>query len=203
MCSLGPCRSGCNIGHTLCDSCTNHSTKMGWKECILQQLDAVVGLVLVLYVQYYQSLNLVFVSSVPWQEYNAYISSITVKAQAMGQCVVVVPLHLYVDDTSGNRSNKFNHWCFMLAGLPLHENTQLHNIHFVTCSNQVSALDMAGPIVSSLLQLERGARMYDAHLQQEVLVIAPVLAVLADNPRHSEIWITWEGLLTCTVGCVW
>ena len=29
--------------------------------------------------------------------------------------------------------------------------------------------------------------MYDAHLRQEVLVIAPVLLIMADSPRHSEL----------------
>lgn len=29
--------------------------------------------------------------------------------------------------------------------------------------------------------------MYDAHLQTNVLVVAPILLMLADNPRHSEL----------------
>lgn len=52
---------------------------------------------------------------------------------------------------------------------------------------QVSVLDMAAPIVQELLELEKGVRMFDAHLSKDVLVIAPVLALLADNPRHAEL----------------
>ncbi len=164
------------------------STVLTWDEvsATLQQVGTTVGLVVSSFIPIVPCL----VTSVPPQEYASYISPVPIKAQAMGLCVVLAPLLLYTDDTSGNRSkkwNKFDQWCFMLAGLPLHENTQLHNIHFITCSNQVSPLDMAKPIVSDLLRLEQGVRMYDAHLQQEVMVVAPILAVLADNPRHSEL----------------
>lgn len=38
-----------------------------------------------------------------------------------------------------------------------------------------------------LKRLEAGIVIFDSVLQQDVLVIAPVLAVLADNPRHSEL----------------
>jgi len=49
----------------------------------------------------------------------------------------MIPLLLYTDDTSGNR-NKFDSWCFLLAGLPKAKNSQLHNIHFIGCSNKCS-----------------------------------------------------------------
>ena len=58
--------------------------------------------------------------------------------------------------------------------MPRHENAQLHNIHFITCSNQVAVLDMAGPVV-------------DAYLKKDVLLLAPTMAILSDNPRHSEL----------------
>ena len=34
--------------------------------------------------------------------------------------------------------------------------------------------------------------MFDAYLQQEVLVVAPVMAFLCDNRRHSELLIMLE-----------
>ena len=37
--------------------------------------------------------------------------------------------------------------------------------------------------MDDLLSLEKGVEMYDAHLQQMVLVKAPVLAFMGDNPR--------------------
>ena len=39
---------------------------------------------------------------------------------------------IYSDDTSGNKSkvwNKFDSWCFLLAGLLKKENAKLENIH--------------------------------------------------------------------------
>ena len=143
------------------------------------------------------------------QDYCHYTKPHPLKAHALDRAVVVSPLLLYSDDTSGNRSkkwNKFDCWCFLLAGLPRCENTQIPNIHFISCSNQVlihlylvcviltahnaaqvSVLDMATPIVKELKRLEEGIVVFDAHLQKEVLLIAPVLAVLGDNPRHSAL----------------
>lgn len=43
------------------------------------------------------------------------------------------------------------------------------------------------PLVAELKTLEQGVPVCDAHLQQEVLNVAPVLAFLCDNPRHFEL----------------
>ena len=68
------------------------------------------------------------------------------------------------------------------------ENAKLENIHFLCSSNNVSALEMAGPIVDDLLQLEKeGIIAFDAHLQMNIFVVAPVFNMLADNPRSSEL----------------
>lgn len=104
--------------------------------------------------------------------------------------VVMLPLILYSDDTSGNKSKKWNGfdiWALMLAGLPREVNAKLHNIHFVCASNICRAMEMVEPIVADLLRLEEGVVMFDATLKQSVLVVAPVLCVIADNPRASDI----------------
>lgn len=77
--------------------------------------------------------------------------------------VAMVPLILYSDDTSGNRSKKWNGfdvWALMLAGLPKHENLKLQNIHLISASNCVKAVEMAKPIVEDLLRLEEGVVMF-------------------------------------------
>ena len=105
--------------------------------------------------------------------------------------VVMLPTIVYTDDTSGNKSkqwNKFDAWCVKLAGLPKKENGKLHNIHFVCCSNQMSVMDMCKPLADDLKELEeQGIEAYDAALQEKVLVVAPVICFICDNPRHSEI----------------
>ena len=87
------------------------------------------------------------------------------KANAHSLPVVMVPLVLYSDDTSGNRSkkwNKFDVWAMMLAGLPRAHNSQLENIHFICCSNEASAIEMADPIVKDLPHsTQRGDEIID------------------------------------------
>ena len=47
---------------------------------------------------------------------------------------------------------------------------------------------MAAPLVEELKVLEKdGVRAYDAFLRQQVLVIAPVLCIICDNYRASEV----------------
>ena len=62
----------------------------------------------------------------------------------------------------------------------------MRNIHLITCSNQVDAIQLVEPVISDLENLEKGVTMYDEHLKREILVIAPVILGLHDNPRASE-----------------
>ena len=103
----------------------------------------------------------------------------------------MLPIILFTDDTSGNKSkqwNKFDSWCLKIAGLPNEENAKLPNIHMICWSNNCSVLEMAKPLAEDLFKLEtEGVLTYDAALETEVIVVAPVLCILCDNPRHSEI----------------
>ena len=125
------------------------------------------------------------------QEYEAFTRQHKLKDKSNGRQIVLLPLIIYTDDTSGNKSkvwNKFDSWCFKLAGLSKMENSKLHNIHFVSTSNKVSVLDQAVPIAEELKVLEEsGFIAYDALTKKEVLVITPVLCYICDNPRSSEI----------------
>ena len=80
-------------------------------------------------------------------------------------------------------------WAMMLAGLPRSKNTNLENIHLIAASNLVTALEMAdGTLVQELNTLAtEGMVTYHAHLQMNVLVVAPVLTLICDNPRASEL----------------
>ena len=124
------------------------------------------------------------------QECSDYLAPHRLMKKAAGRPVVMVPLILYSDDTSGNKSKKwhlFKSWSVLLAGLPRETNSQLTNIHFLSWSDKVSVLEMAEPITNELVHLEReGTEVYDAHLQCNVLVMAPVLCAICDNPRASE-----------------
>ena len=104
--------------------------------------------------------------------------------------VVVAPLLLYSDDLNENCSkqwNLFNVWCLLLAGLQKQQNHHLRHIPLLCASNTAIAIDMMRAVVKDLCMLQNGVEMFDAMLNQNVFVIAPVLAVLCDNPRASQI----------------
>ena len=109
-------------------------------------------------------------------------------AKAARRKVVMLPLILFADDTSGNKSkkwHKFESWYLLLAGLPRRLNSKVENIHFLCTSDSMSALDMANPIANELILLESsGLEVYDA---LHVLVIAPILLFIADNPTASQL----------------
>ena len=59
---------------------------------------------------------------------------------------------------------------------------------YVLLSLQVDCVEMVCPIATELKQLEtNGVVAYDAFLKQEVMVIALVICITADNPRASEL----------------
>jgi len=66
-------------------------------------------------------------------------------------------------------------------------NHELRNIHLLCASNTVSAVQMMGPIVNELSALEQGVEVFDEKTQESVVVVAPVLAIMCDNPRASQI----------------
>ena len=74
-----------------------------------------------------------------------------------------------------------------LQGLPQSERNKLENIHFLGCSNKVHALAIAEALVENIMKLENGVQMYDAYLKQNVMVVAPVLFIMSDNPMSSEL----------------
>ena len=110
-----------------------------------------------------------------------------VRKLASGKPVVTLPYIFYSDDTSGNKTKKYV-CCIIIAGLPRKENAQLHNIHFVCCSNQLSMLEMSKPIASEMKELaEQGIEIYDAFLAQNVLLLPRPICFICDNPRASEL----------------
>ncbi len=115
------------------------------------------------------------------QEWNELIQSHPIRQTAKGLPVITVPLMLYTDDTSGNRSrkwNKFDNWTLLLAGedvciysqcynycdlyvgLPKKQNRDLNNIHLITCSNKVPCMELGEGFTHDLIQLEEGVVMY-------------------------------------------
>ena len=77
--------------------------------------------------------------------------------------------------------------CHLLAFPCTYIARKVEHIHFVACSNKVSAVGMADALVEDLKALEGGVRVYDAYAGTEVLLIAPVICALCDNIRAAEL----------------
>uniref|UniRef100_A0A1X7UVS3 C2H2-type domain-containing protein n=1 Tax=Amphimedon queenslandica TaxID=400682 RepID=A0A1X7UVS3_AMPQE len=123
-------------------------------------------------------------------EYVNFVEEHPLKVRAAGLPVVVAPVYIYSDDTSGNRSkkwNKFDIWCISLACLPLDSSHDISNIYFMCCSNRCDALQMAGPVAADLCRLELGIQVHDSFLHTDILVIAPVIGLLCDNAMSSTL----------------
>ncbi|SAL99752.1 hypothetical protein [Absidia glauca] len=106
--------------------------------------------------------------------------------------VKIVPISFFTDDTSANISkqyNKLDGWSMYFAGMPFSERSKTENVCYVSAvlgSSGLNAMDLVPALVDDLLSLERGVLMYCADQGRMVLVIAPILFISADNPRHAE-----------------
>ncbi|OAD66363.1 hypothetical protein PHYBLDRAFT_152435 [Phycomyces blakesleeanus NRRL 1555(-)] len=105
--------------------------------------------------------------------------------------VVVCPLNLYSDDTSGNSTkqyNKYDSYLMYFAVLPLETKNKQENALFICISNHtLNAIEMLPPIVDDLIRLEKGVEMYSENYGEVVLVVAPLLLFMGDNPRQSQL----------------
>ena len=75
------------------------------------------------------------------------------RKKANGRILRHVPVTLYADDTSGNKSKRWNKhvsFCFTLSGLPPHLSNMEYNCHFIGTSNVAGPLELAEPIVQEL-----------------------------------------------------
>jgi hypothetical protein len=75
------------------------------------------------------------------------------RIKAQKRIIRHVPLTLYADDTSGNKSKQWNKhisFYFTLSGLPPEMSNMEYNCHFLTTSNVATPLKLAETVVSQL-----------------------------------------------------
>ncbi|KAI9143952.1 hypothetical protein BKA69DRAFT_1036324 [Paraphysoderma sedebokerense] len=122
---------------------------------------------------------------------NSLTNPSSLRSKAAGRSVVMVPLLLWSDETSGNTTkqwNLFENWFLALAGLPLRDIQCLKNLHFVATSNVVNALEISEAIAQEITdELQDGIECFDAVTKNKVLVVGGLFATLADNKRASEL----------------
>ncbi|KAI9356421.1 hypothetical protein BD770DRAFT_390206 [Pilaira anomala] len=128
-----------------------------------------------------------------WSGYNQYKRIIPGSSEndQKFKKVVISPIVIWSDDTSGNKSkqyNVFDSYLMYLAAMPLEKRTRRENAMFLCTSDKnLQAVNMLGPIVEDLKQLEEGIEVYSYDHNDYVLLVAPLLMLMADNPRHSQL----------------
>lgn len=78
------------------------------------------------------------------------------KLLAGGKETLTLPIVIFSDETSGNRSKKWNRletYSFFLAGLPRKEVTKFSNINFICVSNLVDSETMGKVIATDLASM--------------------------------------------------
>ncbi|KAI7890774.1 uncharacterized protein EV154DRAFT_481904 [Mucor mucedo] len=107
--------------------------------------------------------------------------------------VKVTPITLFSDDYSGNMSkqhNPYESWSMSFAGLPFEDRWKWENTCFIWTvpkTDGINALSIIPFIVDDLKILEKGVLMYSAEENEMVLVTAPLMFIMANNPAHSDI----------------
>ncbi|KAI4524760.1 hypothetical protein K525DRAFT_149713, partial [Schizophyllum commune Loenen D] len=129
------------------------------------------------------------------------------RIKADGKRVFTPPVWCYCDDTSGNKSkkwNKHNSFLMTLAGLEPRLAHLMYNIHFLATSNVAPPLEMLEKIVDMLVDLrENGVVAYDCYYEELVLLAPWILGELGDNPMQSELsaHIGTRGRCYCRICC--
>ncbi|KAL9536875.1 hypothetical protein MBANPS3_012293 [Mucor bainieri] len=105
--------------------------------------------------------------------------------------VVVAPITLFTDDTSGNLSKQYNivdSYLMTPAAYSYEDRGSKNNQYFICAGNKtLSAVDILPPLVDNLVELEDGIEMYSVSHGERVLVVAPLLFIQADNHRQSAL----------------
>ncbi|XP_063401568.1 uncharacterized protein LOC134685600 isoform X1 [Mytilus trossulus] len=100
-----------------------------------------------------------------------------------------VPVNVFVDDTSANRSKKWNPinvWTLQIAGIPAKEKMAKNSHHFLGVTSG-DAKSLATPVVEDLNTLyHEGKVMYDSYLKKEVIVTSQLGIGLMDNAMAAE-----------------
>ncbi len=103
--------------------------------------------------------------------------------------ILTIPLMIFSDDMNSGRSkvfSKMDNTVLILPSVPNLKNGGKSRHHIE--SNKAETLSsQLQPVMEDIRRLQRGAVMFDSHRKKKVLVIADLIAFLADNPRANDI----------------
>ncbi|CAG2217414.1 unnamed protein product [Mytilus edulis] len=98
--------------------------------------------------------------------------------------VVTVPINIFIDDTSANKSRRWDALhCIQtqLAGIPLKDKQRNRNVMVLGTSDKVAILDIAKPICDDILSLKSsGIRGFDAMTKENIMITSDVNCIIAD-----------------------
>ena len=89
------------------------------------------------------------------------------KVAAAGKPTLTLPLVIFSDETSGNRSKKWNQletYSMFLAALPRKEISKFSNIHFISASNLVDSVELGKEIAKDLKGIKQTARVFSYYI---------------------------------------
>jgi hypothetical protein len=105
--------------------------------------------------------------------------------------IVLAPINLFSDKTSGTLSSRFSKYentTFHSANLPFHERSLLENHHLISTACSVNDKEQMPAIKNELLQLEQGIVGIDGLTGIKVIIVSPIsafLVTISANPRYA------------------
>ncbi|KAI8367985.1 hypothetical protein EDC96DRAFT_564490 [Choanephora cucurbitarum] len=92
------------------------------------------------------------------------------------------------DVNQSRQYNVFDSYLMTSAALSFDARSSKNNTYFICTSNKkLLAVDMPLALVDDLVELENGVVMYSVSHNEDVLVVASLLLIFADNYRQSEL----------------
>ncbi len=102
--------------------------------------------------------------------------------------IVSVPLMLFSDDMNAGRTKTFSKMDNTILVLPsVRDACNKKARHHLTSSKSAKLEDQLQAILQDVVNLRKGAVMFDAWRKKPVFIVADLIAILADNPRANEI----------------
>ncbi|KAL9939074.1 hypothetical protein V8E36_001887 [Tilletia maclaganii] len=110
---------------------------------------------------------------------------------SQGRMVYSIPLYIFMDDLSGNRSKRWNKHLACYVQSAAIEATSLGvdaTIRVFAVSDKASAQEISEALVKQLTDLHKqGTICWDSQRQENVIVFAHIGVMIADNPMAAEL----------------
>ena len=114
--------------------------------------------------------------------------SAVAEARRRGCEIVLLPIALFSDETSGNRRGRgsmHESSSVTFLGMDFHARQLEKNSFILSTSAQITAMEQFLPLAPWLKELEDGVLAVDGANGQKAIVVAPIGALLGDNPRQA------------------